>query len=94
MLTDFRKQGKDVFGTIIIPTTPAKRREQVPVDTEAQLYTETHNCCDSTYKPGEAQARPNPNMKREGKHTFPPTAQKLLATSSCWERKRSFSQKL
>lgn len=50
MLTDFRKQGKDVFGTIIIPTTPAKRREQVPVDTEAQLYTETHNCCDSTHK--------------------------------------------
>lgn len=38
----------DVHGTIIIPTTPAKRREQVPLDTEAQLYIGTHSCCDST----------------------------------------------
>lgn len=38
----------DVHGTIIIPTTPAKTREQVPLDTKAQLYIGTHGCCDNT----------------------------------------------
>jgi hypothetical protein len=63
------------------------------------LWTQQGSCTQlaasmTTYtNPVEAQARPNPSKKRKAKHTFPPVAEKLLATSSCWEKKRSFSQK-
>lgn len=46
----------DVLGAIIITMTPAKTREQVPLDTEAQLYIESHSWCDMS------------SMKREAEH--------------------------
>lgn len=62
----------DAHEATLIPTVPAKTREQDPM----------------------AQARPNPSKKRKAKHTFPPVAEKLLATSGCWENKDHFLKKV
>lgn len=61
--------------------------------TQQGSYTQLTAGMTAHTNPVEAQARPNLSKKRKPKHTFPPVAEKLLATGSCWKKKRSFSQK-
>lgn len=82
----------DILGTIIIPiATPAKQGNGF---IWTQKHIETHSRYAGTHKIYGSPITSNPSMKRGAEHTFLPVTEELVATGSCWERKRSFSQKV